>query len=117
MPLEYGSRFLTSYFGWLSPQPSRKCSLYTVNGSCVNTNARRESRGAFRQIEGFFTPSLRLPVPETLTESRPPAASCLERDSSDPTPTAGNGRYLRSAVVRCVVFARLSPKAATVVGS
>jgi hypothetical protein len=28
-----------------------------------------------------------------------------------------NDRCLRSAVVRCVVFARLSPKAATVVGS
>jgi hypothetical protein len=58
----------------------------------------------FVKLKVFFTPSLRLPVPETLTESRPPAASCLERVSSDPTPTAGTGRYLRSAVVRCVVL-------------
>ena len=62
------------------------------------------SQAAFRQIEGFFTPSLRLPVPETLTESRPPAAICVERVSSDLTPTTGNGRYLRTAAVHCVVF-------------
>jgi hypothetical protein len=58
----YGSRLFTSIIGWSSPQPWRKCSGF------MSEPIHGGSQAALRQIEGFLTPSLGPPLPETLTD-------------------------------------------------